>query len=186
MGVDMAERTAITAVRDEDLVERAARGDVDAFEVLVSTRLTRSFRTASAILGNEADANDVVQEAFVVAWRRLPTLRDSATFDGWLNKVIVNRCRDVLRRRQRTLEIELTDAVDVESRDPLFESGAMAELNAAFESLSADRRYLLVMHHLHQVPVASLARQLGVPEGTMKWRLHAARAALQRKLEADR
>jgi hypothetical protein len=62
-GVDVTERTGMVALRDEDLVERAAGGDVDAFEVLVALWLNRAFRTASAILGSEADAYDVVQEA---------------------------------------------------------------------------------------------------------------------------
>ena len=62
----------------------------------------------------------------------------------------------------------------------------MAALNSAFDRLSVDQRHLLVMHHLHRVPVADLARELGIPEGTTKWRLHAARAALTRALEADR
>jgi DNA-directed RNA polymerase specialized sigma24 family protein len=61
----MTERIGLAADRDEELVELAASGDVDAFEVLVAARLNRAFRTASAILGNEADAYDAVQEAFV-------------------------------------------------------------------------------------------------------------------------
>ena len=175
----------MVAVRDEDLVERAARGDVDAFEALVASRLTRSFRTASAILGSEADAHDVVQEAFVAAWRHLPKLRDRTRFDAWLNRTIVNRCRDAIRRRQRSREVALDGALDLPS-EATHADGEMEALTAAFERMSVDQRHLLVMHHLHRVPVADLATQLGIPEGTAKWRLHAARAALTRELEADR
>ena len=171
--------------RDEDLVERAAGGDVDAFEELVASRLNRSFRTASAILGSEADAHDAVQEAFVAAWRQLPKLRDRTRFDAWLNRTIVNRCRDALRRRQRSREVAIEGALDLQT-DATGASGDMEALTAAFERLSVDQRHLLVMHHLHRVPVADLATQLGIPEGTTKWRLHAARAALTRELEADR
>ena len=64
-------------------------------------------------------------------------------------------------------------------------SGTSAAINAAFERLSADQRHLLVMHHVNRVSVVDLARQLGVPEGTAKWRLHAARRALERALEAS-
>ena len=176
----------MVAVRDEDLVERAAAGDVDAFEALVAARLNRAFRTASAILGSEADAHDVVQEAFVATWRHLPRLRDRTKFDAWLNKMIVNRCRDALRRRRRSREVDLGGAMGLQQEDSTGAAADMAALTAAFERLSLGHRHLLVMHHLHQVPVADLARELGIPEGTTKWRLHAARAALTRALEADR
>jgi RNA polymerase sigma-70 factor (ECF subfamily) len=182
----MTDRLAVVAVRDDDLVERAAAGDVGAFEALVAARLNRAFRTASAILDSEADAHDVVQEVFVATWRRLPKLRDHSKFDAWLNKAIVNRCRDALRRRRRSREVGLDRALDLSSEDAASSAAGMAALSSSFDRLSVDHRHLLVMHHLHRVPVADLARDLGIPEGTAKWRLHAARAALTRALEADR
>lgn len=185
-GVEVSERISMVAVRDEDLVERAAGGDVDAFEALVAARLNRAFRTASAILGSEADAHDAVQEAFVATWRQLPKLRDRAKFDAWLNRTIVNRCRDMHRRRRRSREVALEGALELPDADSSGAKDGMAALSAAFERLSVDHRHLLVMHHLHRVPVADLAKELGIPEGTAKWRLHAARAALTRALEADR
>jgi len=182
----MTERIGVMGVRDQDLVARAARGDVDAFESLVAARLNRAFRTASAILGSEADAHDVVQDAFVATWRHLPKLRDRARFDAWLNKTIVNRCRDLQRRRGRSREVALEGALELPSDDSPGAGDDMVALAGAFERLSVDHRHLLVMHHLHRVPVADLARELGIPEGTTKWRLHAARAALTRALEANR
>lgn len=125
----MTERIGMVAVRDEDLVERAAAGDVDAFEALVAARLNRAFRTASAILGSEADAHDVVQEAFVATWRHLPKLRDRSTFDAWLNKMIVNRCRDALRRRRRSREVGLDGALDLRSEDSTGPAAGMAALS---------------------------------------------------------
>ena len=164
----------------------AATGDLAAFENLVASRLARAFRTASAILGNEADAQDVVQEVFIAAWRRLPTLRDQSKFDSWLHAMLMNRCRDTLRRRQRSREINLGRTPDNPGENTTDVVGDAELVNAAFETLSTDHRFLLVMHHLHKVPVADLARQLGIPEGTAKWRLHAARSALERALEAHR
>lgn len=185
-GVDMTERMVVAAVRDVDLVEQAAGGDADAFEALVAARLNRAYRTASAILGSEADAYDVVQDAFVAIWRHLPKLRDRTKFDAWLNKMIVNRCRDVLRQRRRSREVALDGALDLQSEDSIGRAADMAAITTAFERLSVGHRHLLVMHHLHRVPVADLAMELGIPEGTTKWRLHAARAALTRALEAHR
>lgn len=182
----MTERIARVTGRDEDLVERAAAGDVDAFEALVASRLNRAVRTASAILGSVEDAHDVVQDAFVATWRHLPRLRDRSRFDAWLSKMIVNRCRDVLRRRRRSREVALDGALELPDGASMDAAVGMAALTRAFETLSVDHRHLLVMHHLHRAPVAELARELGIPEGTAKWRLHAARAALARALEVDR
>jgi RNA polymerase sigma-70 factor, ECF subfamily len=179
-------RTDRAATGDADLVERAARGDVDAFEALVEARLNRAFRTASAILGHEADAHDVVQEAFVAAWRHLPSLRDRSKFDAWLGTAIVNRCRDVLRRRRRSREVAIDGGPEPRGPDTTSQIADLAAVDAAFERLSADHRHLLVMHHLHRVPVADIAAELGVPVGTAKWRLHVARAALERALEEER
>ena len=139
------------------------------------------FRLASAILGSEADAHDVVQDSFVAAWRHLPALRDDAKFDAWLTKVVVNRCRDVLRRRRRSREVELTDAWGHRQAPILAGGVADAEaVNAAFERLkSSAQRALLVMHHLNRASVVDIAGQLGIPEGTAKWLLHAARTALE-------
>jgi RNA polymerase sigma-70 factor (ECF subfamily) len=184
--VELSDRAAEPASqRDADLVAQAAQGDKVAFERLVEMRLDRSFRTACAILGNEADARDATQETFVSAWVNLPRLRDVARFDAWLNRVLTNRCRDVLRRRHRSREIVLDgiELLDVGQTDASLDTHA---LNAAFERLSLAHRQLLVLHHLLHRPVAEIAQQLDVPVGTAKWRLHAARQALERALEVER
>jgi RNA polymerase sigma-70 factor (ECF subfamily) len=146
----------------------------------------RTFRLASAILASEADAHDVVQDSVVAAWRHLPSLRDDAKFDAWLTRVVVNRCRDVLRRRRRSREVELTDASSQTTPDLATNVADAQAVNGAFERLTADQRALLVMHHLNRASVADIARQLGTPVGTAKWRLHAARAALGKALEGER
>ena len=184
--VELSDRAAELALqRDANLVAQAALGDKVAFERLVEMRLDRSFRTACAILGNEADARDATQEAFLSTWVNLPRLRDVAKFDAWLNRVLINRCRDVLRRRHRSREIVLDgiELPDASQSDAYFETHS---LNAAFERLNLAHRQLLVLHHLLHRPVAEIAQQLGVPVGTAKWRLHAARQALERAMEAER
>jgi RNA polymerase sigma-70 factor (ECF subfamily) len=181
--VTPARRAAATdAAQAEALVARARSGDQLAFTAMVEDRLDRAFRTASAILGNEADARDVVQDSFVTAWQQLPRLRDTSRFDPWLNQIIRNRCRDVLRQRKRTREIDLA-VVEQPAPDSTETVGDLQALDAAFESLNAEQRQLLVLHHLHHLRVEDLATQLGIPVGTAKWRLHAARQSLARALE---
>jgi RNA polymerase sigma-70 factor (ECF subfamily) len=167
---------------DLHLVERAGRGDREAFAVLVERRAASAYRMAAAILGDPDAAHDVVQEAFVSAWVHLPGLRDLDRFDAWLNRIVRNACRDALRRRRRLRENTLEDAADLAGPD---DPSTVTALDAAFERLPVDQRQLLALHHLHHQPVAVMARQLGIPEGTVKWRLHRARQALERALEAE-
>lgn len=169
------------------LVQRAAAGDVRAFEQLVATRAERAFRVARAILGNDPDAHDATQEAFVSAWRELPRLRDPGVFDVWIRRIIVNACRANLRGRRRVREIPLDTTVEFRQPGPTIPDrvGDADLLSHAFERLDADKRALLVLHYLDHEPVAAIASALGIPVGTTKWRLSEARAALGRALAAE-
>jgi RNA polymerase sigma-70 factor (ECF subfamily) len=176
--------SATPAAAGDTLVEMAARGDRLAFEQLVEGRVDRTFRTACAILGNEADARDATQEAFIAAWIQLPRLRDAARFDAWLNRVILNACRDAIRKRRRSREMEL-DGLQVSAPDAQREVADRDVFNAAFDRLSSADRSILVLHHLQGLPLTEIAGRLGVPVGTAKSRLHTARRALERALEAE-
>ena len=191
-----AERSA--SATDDALVQRAARGDVAAFDALVASRLDRCYRLAWSILGNDADAADASQDAFVAAWRQLPRLRDTGAFDGWLNRIVANAALMARRHRKRLREVPAAP-LDADSDEPvpwsreaapgrLTESDAVVErdsIGRAFDRLRPADRAILVLHHVDERPVAEIARMLGIPVGTAKWRLHAARRALERALEAE-
>ena len=102
-GASMARDLAPTTgrVTESRLVERARAGDHDAFALLVDARVEPTFRTAMAILGNEADARDATQEIFLRAWTHMPELRDPAMFPAWLGRIVVNTCRSAIRGRKR-------------------------------------------------------------------------------------
>ncbi len=170
-----------------DLVRRAAGGDHLAFERLLTTRADQAFRIARAILGNDSDASDATQEAFVSAWRGLPRLRDLENFDAWLRRILVNACRAQLRGRRRVHEISLDETFDRgDHRPQLSDQVSDTDMLArAFARLDADKRSILVLHHLEHEPLASIAGTLGIPVGTAKSRLSDARAALQRALIAE-
>jgi RNA polymerase sigma-70 factor (ECF subfamily) len=180
--------TAVAAPDEPALIERARTGDAAAFEALIAPRLDTLFRTAWAIVGNEADARDATQDACISAWKHLPRLRDSDRLDAWLGRVLVNSCRMLLRRQRRVREIAIPDAFEPEGptadrADAIDEVELVAR---AFDRLDPDARALLVLHHLRHEPVARIAASLGIPVGTVKWRLHAARKALENALEGER
>ena len=190
--VGLASALAIDSA-ETALLDRAARGEPEAFDTLIRPRLDRLFRMAMAITRSDADARDAVQEACVLAWRELPRLRDRARFDAWLSQILVNACRGLLRRqrRVRVRELDVDETGGGEPAAYATASGpdqlAEAELiRRAFDRLDADTRSLLVLHYVEERPLAEIGRVLGAPVGTIKWRLSNARRALDRALEVER
>lgn len=177
---------------EPDCVARARSGDAAAFEALVEARVGPMTRTAMAILGSDADARDAVQDALVLAWRELASLRDPQAFDAWLTRILVNRCKRGLRgvasRRTREVSVEtLTAGGQAEPRGPDTAAALLEQraLERAFERLSVDERTLLVLHHLEGRSVESIATVLNLPAGTAKSRLFAARRSLDKALERE-
>jgi RNA polymerase sigma-70 factor (ECF subfamily) len=184
---DPATPTDRAATGTQGLLAAAVAGDAGAFDQLVGPRLARTWRLARAILGTDHEASDAVQDAWLTAWRQLPSLRDPERFDAWVDRIVVNACRMSVRRRGRVREIRMVDDFDQASTSPGPEQLAEREaLEAAFGRLSVDHRTILVLHHLEERPLVAIGEVLGIPVGTAKSRLHAARAALERALEDDR
>jgi RNA polymerase sigma-70 factor (ECF subfamily) len=174
---------------EPQLIEAARRGDREAFDAIVRTRLDTVYRTAFTILGHAADAQDATQETFVAAWRNLPGLRDTNRFDAWLGRITINACKMALRRRGtvREISIDLPDAQQPATggAGPAAEAAEAEVFDRAFARLSVDDRAILVLHHHQELGIAEIADRLAVPNGTVKSRLHRARHALQRALDRE-
>jgi RNA polymerase sigma-70 factor (ECF subfamily) len=182
---------------DDALVRRARSGDAAAFAVLVDARIDRCYRLAFSILSNDADAADATQDALVSAWRQLPRLRDAAVFDGWLNRIVANASLMARRHRVRLREVSVRPAdagaersqpeppQDVHARTQMDEMVDNDAIGRAFDRLRPQDRMILVLHHVEERPVAEIAQWLGIPVGTAKSRLHAARGALEKAMEAE-
>ena len=193
------EAIVIGASLDSTVVERARRGDLDAFESIVRDRMGAVYRLTYAITGNEADAADATQDTFVAAWRQVRSLRDAARLEAWLGRIAINSARMLVRARGRRAvrEIRGLDAATLAAAaDPAMTGFPPAErdartLAAALDRLDPDKRAILSLRHLHGRGIPEIAATLGIPEGTAKSRLFAARKALQAALdtvaaEADR
>ncbi|MGH2967280.1 MAG: RNA polymerase sigma factor [Solirubrobacterales bacterium] len=182
---------------DDALLRRARSGDAMAFDLLVSTRLDRCYRLAWSILSNHADAADATQDALVAAWRQLPRLRDAGAFDGWLNRIVANAALMARRHRVRLREVsvrplspddaepQLEPRQDPHGRTPQDDVVDGDAIGRAFGRLRPQDRMILALHHVDERPLAEIARSLGIPVGTAKWRLHSARKALERAMEAE-
>ena len=156
-----------------ELVDRAGRGDHDAFAVLVRGSIAQLDAAARLILRDPELARDAVQESLVRAWKSLPGLRDPERFDAWLHRLLVHSCFDLLRhRRRRVLEVEL-DPIDAPfvgdvSRD----IADRDELDRVLQRLDPEWRAVVVVHYFLGLPLPEVAAVLGIPVGTAKSRLH--------------
>src|SRR5262245_8686194 len=99
-----------------DLVDRARRGDREAFERLAGAVATRMYATAMLVLRDADQASDAAQEALIDLWRKLPTLRESEAFDAWLTKIVIRRCYAATRRTWRVRSHVSSIDVEVGSR----------------------------------------------------------------------
>ena len=165
---------------DHELLVRSRAGDREAFDLIVAAKAESVNRTALAILGNEADARDAAQDSFVAAWRRIRDLRDDDRFDAWLGRILINNCRSALRRRGRVREVALEEVPETRAAVASLDG---FDFDEAFGRLTVDQRAILVLHHLHGYGIRDIANWLGIPPGTVKWRLNRARNALQQELD---
>jgi RNA polymerase sigma-70 factor, ECF subfamily len=147
-----------------------------AFQQFTQARLDRAYRLAAALLHDPDEAEDAVQEAAAQAWNGWRTLRDEHVFDAWFDRILVNRCRDRLRRRSRDARwngsgssIQSLAGQALIGCSDSIERIALAEAIAA---LSPDHRIVVVLRYLQDLSVGEIATSTGLREGTVKSRLH--------------
>lgn len=156
-----------------ELVERARRGDHEAFDALATAAYHQLYAIARRILRDGYAAEDAVQDALVRAWRDLRSLRDPDRFDPWLHRLLVNACKDQVRRqRRRPFEVPVL-AIDQPSvEDRLSQLVDRDELDRAFLQLPVEQRAALVLTHYIGLPANEVGAILGIPVGTVYSRLH--------------
>jgi RNA polymerase sigma-70 factor (ECF subfamily) len=168
------------------LVERAREGDQSAFSELVDLDGDRCYAVAIGILRDVELARDAVQQAFLLAWRDLPTLRDPERFGPWLHRLLVHACYEEGRRQRRwTSRIRALDmdAPDASARsDPTITVADRDALERAFARLTPEHRAVVVLHHQVGLPLTEVADIVRVPLGTAKSRLHYALRILRSAL----
>jgi len=177
------------------LIAAALAGSQDAFGDLVTLHQRAVFRTALAALGRREDAEDVAQEAFVVAWTKLPGFRGDATFRTWLLTITWRKALDRRRLRHRwwsrtiaPQEFEQTDPLDnvpdagADPETQVVTRDTMRRLQADIAALSPKLRDTLVLAASGEHSYAEIAGILGIPLGTVKWRVVEARRLLSGRL----
>jgi RNA polymerase sigma factor (sigma-70 family) len=151
---------------------------------LVMARIDDSYRLARAILLDDAEAEDAVQEASLSAWRQRGSLRDADRFEAWFERILVNQCRDQLRKRRRAVKLAAPPVgFEPSARAP--ETGTDADLDRALDALDADHRIVVLLRYWQDRTIDDIADRVGIPAGTVKSRLHNAMKTLRASLEAS-
>jgi RNA polymerase sigma-70 factor (ECF subfamily) len=167
---------------DGTLVARARDGDVPAYEELVLRYQGPMYRLALRMLGNRADAEDVVQEVFLSVWRRLAQLQDDGAFVAWLYRMTTNRCLNVIRARRPSADIELDEqpsGVPGTSPDRVAEvSAQLTMLTGALDQLTAEQRACWLLREVHGRSYDEIAQILGTTGTAVRGRIARARVTL--------
>lgn len=184
----------------DSIVERAARGEHDAFAQIMRRYNQRLFRTARAILRDDAEAEDALQEAYVHAYRALPEFRAEAQLSTWLVRIVANEALGRLRKRQRGAQVIALGA-DAELAEtqmdepPVIRPDQAAEraqglrlIEAKIDALPESFRAVFVLRALEELSVDETAAALAIPAATVRTRYFRARALLREALarELDR
>ncbi len=193
-------RNPLDQMSDAELAARVRGGEPALFELIMRRHNRRLFRIARGILGDDAEAEDAVQEAYVSAYFKLEQFRGPDGFAGWLGQIVVNQALGRRRKRLRlvTSSLEALDeaahrdaaAVDMKSPDggpeaELHERQLRRLLEQAIDGLPMAFRVTFVLREIEQLSVADTARFLGIEEATVKSRMHRARRLLQRDLTSE-
>jgi RNA polymerase sigma factor (sigma-70 family) len=170
---------SVDAARPEQSGEAATKRVLD----LADRGLDRAFRLAGLILGDQAEAEDATQDALVRAWRASSTLRDLAGFDAWFDRILINVCRDRLRRRGKVRLVTLDGAAGtVVIEDPFRKVYADDELLGAMRALGDEERMVLILHFWADLTLEAVGARLDWPVGTVKSRLHRGLKAMRGQL----
>jgi RNA polymerase sigma-70 factor (ECF subfamily) len=181
----MPETPRNTAVTDADLAARAVRGDADAFGQLIERYAPAARRLARAALGNQEDGDDAAQDGFLAAWQNIARYDRDRPFGPWLLRIVVNRARDLGRRRKvrRTEELPPDRAGDAPTPERETDRALLRErLSAALAELPERQRVAITLFDGEGYPHAEIAKMLGILEGTVRSDVFHARRALREAL----
>lgn len=182
---------------DVDLVNRARNGDYSSYEELIRRYQRRVYALVYNMTSHKEDAEDLVQEVFVKAYRSLDGFKGDASFYTWIYRIAVNRTINFLKKRKRKAgDVSLDDMDQSVERDPAFVELRAREspvrdvtltelqkkLNAALQTLSEKHRTVVVLHDIQGMPHEDIARVMKCSVGTVRSRLFYARQHLQREL----
>lgn len=178
---------------DRELVAACQRGVTEAFNELVRRHQDRIYTAITRFCGNAEDASDIVQRAFVNAWRKIATFQNDCAFFTWLYRIAFNQAISFKREGRRPMaslnssKDEAPSLEPSEERDPggkMESEETQKKVQQALEQLGEDDRQIILLKDLQGHSYDEIAATLGIPKGTVRSRLHRARLELKEKLKS--
>lgn len=197
-GLSTGRQASLTCSEEAALVERLRRGDEAAYEQLLREQGGRLLSVARRIVRNEEDARDVVQQAFLAAFRALPSFNGQSLLSTWLHRIVVNSALMKVRSRSRCPEQPIDGLLpefleDGHHAQPLTDWGSvdrllmqrdtLAQVRGAIDRLPASYRTVLLLRDIEELDTGEVARALGMTKNAVKIKVHRARQALAKLLE---
>ncbi|MCD7743722.1 MAG: sigma-70 family RNA polymerase sigma factor [Lachnospiraceae bacterium] len=156
-----------------ELAEKAAGQDADAFTALMQSQMQNMYKTARAILSNESDIADAISETILTCWEKLEQLNDPAWFRTWMTRILVNKCKDLIRQ-EKNLCLP-GDMPEMSAADSGFTN---AEWNEALNMLDEKYRLVLMLYYVEGYKTSEISAILEVTESTVRTQLARGREKL--------
>lgn len=184
--------------QEKSLVERAQDNDVQAWEMIYQNTYARAYSIAVQIVKSREDALDILQEAYISAFKNINSLRDDEKIGAWINSIVSNRCKDWIRKKKPMLFTDMnSEEYDVEFEDMLMNDNQefMPEESVDYEQTKAimqeilwklpeDQRLCVLMYYYNEMSISAIAETLECSSGTIKSRLNYARKFIKKEVEA--
>ena len=179
------------------LIEKSINGDVEAFEVLISSCEKKVYNIALKMLGNEADAYDASQDTFIKVYKNLENFKGNSSFSTWVYRITSNVCLDMIRKNKNNKnvisidkEIEFDDSdasfeiedKSADTEEQLLRKERSEALHKAMDRLSPEQKHILVLREFQNLSYDEIAEVLNIGTGTVKSKISRARAALKNEL----
>lgn len=149
------------------LIKRARNGDPDAFVGLMEENKAAMYKTAVSILHNDADAADAMQDAILLCWKNIGKLRQEKYFKTWLTRILINCCKDIIRKNGGMVYVESYDGLDTGQDTTL----SNREVKESFEGLSDNYKLILTLYYSQGLTIREISQLLDMNENTVKTRL---------------
>ncbi len=165
----------------KNLVKKAKKGDPDAFTELIHSQMQNLYKTARAILSNDEDVADAISETILTCWEKLEQLREDSYFRTWMTRILVNKCKDLIRKKESLVWME--EIPEIPENDSGFVN---AEWKEALNCLDEKYRLVLMLYYIEGFKTSEISQILEIPESTVRTRLARGRSLLSDTYQGER